>query len=220
MRSAWKAVRKQWPKLAALSLIGVGTGAGLAVLASAALYPYDAFAFSLAIFLGISLARALVLKSISGARGPWPVVRRVGIDLIIALLAGVYIYLAPFLANIAEHVGSGDLFIMAEIYGWAAAAAAAYLLVAWFWAGAECMTRPVWEAVGRGYGRLLSNFKESLRTLATYTLIYSPYFALNLAASNAPSWAGAISLVNAVLLVGILIPLGEAYYFCAWKEKK
>ncbi len=213
-RKVWEKLQKKWLKEIGISTIGLTTGAGLAVLSSYALYPYDTFAFSFSIFLGISLARAWVLKDLSGAKGIWPVIRRMGIDTIIGLVLGVYIYLTPLLTHIAQYAGSGDLYIIGQIYGWTAAILSAYLLIVWFWAGAEAMEKPIWKAVGDGYEYFLRRKKKTLGALAVYLSIYSPYFLLNLAAASniATPW---ISYVNAALLVGIIIPIAEAYY---WTE--
>ncbi|NPA76376.1 MAG: hypothetical protein GXN93_01325 [Candidatus Diapherotrites archaeon] len=214
MRRAWNRLKRDWPILVGLSAVGLATGAGLAVLSSLALYPYDTFVFSYLTFLGISLARSLVLKRLSGAKGAWPVVRRVGIDAIVGLVLGIYVYLTPLLTHLAVTVGSGDLYIIGQVYGWLSAVIAIYLIIVWFWAGAEAMQKPIWKAVGDGYEYFLRRKKKTLGTLAVYLSIYAPYFLLNVASTKYAS-AGWIAYVNIALLVAVLIPLGEAYY---WTE--
>ena len=213
-KRVWEKLQKKWLKEIGISVIGLAIGAGLAMLSSYALYPYDTFAFSFSIFLGISLARAWVLKDLSGAKGIWPIVRRVGIDTLIGLALGIYVYLTPLLAHVAQYGGSGDLYIIAQIYGWTAAITSAYLLVVWFWAGAEAMKKPIWKAVGDGYEYFLRRKKKTLGALAVYLSIYSPYFILNVLAANnvATPW---ITYINIILLVSVLIPVAEAYY---WTE--
>jgi len=213
-KRVWEKLQRKWLKEVGISIIGLAIGAGLAILSSYTFYPYDTFAFSFSMFLGISLARAWVLKDISEAKGIWPIVRRMCIDAIIGFVMGVYIYLTPLLTHIATVAGSGDLYIIAQLYGWTAVIMALYLMIAWFWAGAEAMQKPFWKAVGDGYEYFLRRKKKTLGALAVYLSIYSPYFLLNIAAANntATPW---ISYINIAILVGILIPVAEAYY---WTE--
>ncbi len=213
-RRVWEKLQKKWLKEIGIATIGLAIGAGLAVLSSYLFYPYDTFAFSFSLFLGISLARAWVLKDLSGVKGIWPIIRRTGIDALIGLVLGTYIYLTPLLTHIAQYSGSGDLYIIAQIYGWTALILAIYFLIVWFWAGAEAMEKPIWKAVGDGYEYFLRRKKKTIGALAVYLAIYSPYFLLNLAAASkvATPW---ISYINAALLVGALIPIAEAYY---WTE--